>query len=401
MKKRLILLAAGALLLAAGCDRKVTLNEPNWDPRVREALDALIADYGKGSPDYDPKCPPYAVFDFDNTTIINDIAQTLLVWQIENRAFSITPDEMFGVLTASIPDLDEDYGNGTTPRSLATDLARDYAGLCQGADMGEMRAGEEYRDFRAKMWYLSSNTDTSYPDSPFGCIWITTLLDGMSPEEVSALTRRSVDSWMGWDKMWKETWSSPDGQVSVEVPKGLAFTPEMKELYAALRKAGFDVYVCSASYEGVVEAVACNEKYGLGLPEENVFGIRLEESEDGLLHAVGDDGYPQPYRKGKVDCIKEYMASAHCGRGPALVAGDSNGDYAMLTSFPDLKVGLIVNCLRSGGIGLLAKAAAEDTSAVDLTHRDAPLYVVQGRDPGSLRFIPEAQSRPVELVEGR
>ena len=43
MKKRLILLAAGALLLAAGCDRKVTLNEPNWDPRVREALDALIA----------------------------------------------------------------------------------------------------------------------------------------------------------------------------------------------------------------------------------------------------------------------------------------------------------------------------------------------------------------------
>ena len=300
MKKRLILLAAGALLLAAGCDRKVTLNEPNWDPRVREALDTLIADYGKGSPDYDPKCPPYAVFDFDNTTIINDIAQTLLVWQIENRAFSITPDEMFRVMTASIPVLDEDYGNGTTPRSLATDLARDYAGLCQGADIGEMRAREEYRDFRAKMWYLSSNTDTSYPDSPFGCIWITTLLDGMSPEEVSALTRRSVDSWMGWDRMWKETWSSPDGQVCVEVPKGLAFTPEMKELYGALRKAGFDVYVCSASYEGVVEAVACNEKYGLGLPEENVFGIRLEASEDGLLHAVGDEGYPQPNRKGKV-----------------------------------------------------------------------------------------------------
>ena len=392
---------AMSVLLSGGCTGKAVLKEPGWEPRVREALEALISDYGKSSGNYDPKCRPYAVFDFDNTTIINDIAQTLLVYQIENRAFDIEPEEMFGVLTASIPDLDADYGNGTTPRSLATDLSRDYAELCTFEDIGAMRSSDAYRDFRAKLWYLSSNPDTSYPDSPFGCIWITTLLDGMTPGEVASVTRSSVDSWMEEEAMWRETWSSPDGSVSVEIPKGLAFTPEMRELYRALGKAGFDVYICSASYEGIVEAVACDEAYGLGVPEENVFGIRLEPTADSTLKAVGAEGYPQPYRKGKVDCIKEYMASAHCGRGPALVAGDSNGDYAMLTSFPDLKVGLIVNCLRSGGIGSQAKAAAEDTSAVDLAHRDAPLYVVQGRDPGSLRFIPEAQSRPVELVEGR
>ena len=91
MKKRLILLAAGALLLAAGCDRKVTLNEPNWDPRVREALDALIADYGKGSPDYDPKCPPYAVLDFDNTTIINGAGDPAA---IEARSMEIIASEL-------------------------------------------------------------------------------------------------------------------------------------------------------------------------------------------------------------------------------------------------------------------------------------------------------------------
>ena len=201
--------------------------------------------------------------------------------------------------------------------------------------------------------------------------------------------------------MWMEAWDSPDGQVSVQVPKGMAITPEMKELYAALREAGFDVYICSASYEEMVEAVACNEKYGLNLPKENVFGIRLEPGSDECIHAVGAKGYPQPYHQGKVDCIKEYIASSHGGRGPALVAGDSNGDYAMLTSFPDMKRGLIVNCLRKGDIAGLTASAIADTSAIDLKFRTVPLYVVQGRNPDSLCFIPSPESLPVKVIEGR
>ena len=73
----------------------------------------------------------------------------------------------------------------------------------------------------------------------------------------------------------------------------------------------------------------------------------------------------------------------------------------MLTSFPDLKVGLIVNCLRSGSIGELAEAAIADTSAVNLKGRKTPLYVVQGRNPDSLSFIPSPESLPVTVIEGR
>jgi hypothetical protein len=38
---------------------------------------------------------------------------------------------------------------------------------------------------------------------------------------------------------------------------------------------------------------------------------------------------------------------------------------------------------------------------VNLKGRKAPLYVVQGRNPDSLSFIPSPESLPVTVIEGR
>jgi len=394
MRKYAILLLA---VLAVSCSRKPALKEGNWNPRVRYALTELLANYGNTSKSYDPACPPYAVFDYDNTTIINDIAQTLLVYQIENLAFRIEPDRMFEVLTRGVSDLDLDFGEGRTPRTLAADLCRDYEVLYPlRNDPEAMRATEEYRDFRARLWFLSSNIDQAEPDSPFGCIWITTLLDGMTDDEIRDLTRTSVSHWMAQESMWRETWTTPDGSISVQIPKGMALTPEMQSLYHSLSDNGFDVYICSASLESVVEAMACDPAYGLGIGEDHVFGIRLAPTADGRLCAVGDSTYVQTYREGKVQCIRDLIAPEHGGKGPALVAGDSNGDFAMLTSFPDLKVGLIVNCLRTGAIGGMTAASIGNVPDLAVKDRTTPLYVVQGRNPELLQFIPSWDSIPVE-----
>ncbi len=394
--KKFLWLAVIFLAVVSCRPSAITLEQEGWAPRVREALDCLLAECGKSSPDYDASVRPYAVFDFDNTTIINDIAQTLLVYQIENRRFAIAPEDFYTVLTESLSDLDIDFGGGLTPRMLAEDLARDYAFLCTCTDLDEMRRSGQYLDFRAKLWYYSSSTDMAYPDSPFGCVWIISMLEGMTRDEVMALTRESVDYWMAQPSMWRERWESPDGNVSVNVPKGLAFTPEMKELYAALSRSGIDVYICSASFETIVEAVACVPRYGLGLDASQVFGIRVAPTADEYFKAVADSSYAQPYRSGKVECILSQMAPSHGGRGPVLVAGDSNGDYAMLTQFPDLKVGLIIECLRGGDIGALAETARRDTTQVTLCGRSAPLYVVQGRDPGTKTFISTDRSLPIK-----
>lgn len=396
-KPMLSLAILTSLTILAGCSKRPVLEPYNWNPRVHYALTELLTDYGNKSKAYDPQCRPYAVFDFDNTTIIDDIAQTLLVYQIENLAFSIRPEDLSEVLTRGVKDLDKDFGQGWTPRKLAEDLCRDYEILYSLRDNpGEMRGTEEYKDFRAKLWYLSSNIDLSEPDSPFGCIWITTLLDGMTDREVRELTQASVNYWMEQGSMWKETWTTPDGQIEVSVPKGIGLTTEMKSLYNALQRNGFDVYICSASLESVVEAMACDPAYGLGVDEDHVFGIRLAQTSDGRLKAIGDSTYAQTYREGKVQCIKDLIASEHGGRGPALVAGDSNGDFAMLTAFPDLKVGLIINCLRTGAIGGMTAASIGNVPDLSLKERKTPLYVVQGRDPELLQFIPSWDSIPVE-----
>ena len=52
-----------------------TIQGGGWDPQVQTALNGLMAKCGEGS---------YAVFDFDQTSIVHDIAQAIWVYQIEH-----------------------------------------------------------------------------------------------------------------------------------------------------------------------------------------------------------------------------------------------------------------------------------------------------------------------------
>lgn len=55
----------------------------NWAPATRARIQAVIdenANQGK-----------YVVFDFDNTSVIFDIQEALLIYQIENLQFKIDP----------------------------------------------------------------------------------------------------------------------------------------------------------------------------------------------------------------------------------------------------------------------------------------------------------------------
>jgi hypothetical protein len=51
-----------------------TVLRGKWDPQVQTALNGLLSNCGGDS---------YAVFDFDQTSIVHDISQALWVYQIE------------------------------------------------------------------------------------------------------------------------------------------------------------------------------------------------------------------------------------------------------------------------------------------------------------------------------
>ena len=107
--------------LALSCSRAprtVALQEGKWDPQVREMLNKLMAGAEQGA---------YAVFDFDQTSIVHDISQALWVYQIEQLRYADAPAHHFldGVPTPE----DEMPGAGVSFAEMGEVLAAEYTAL--------------------------------------------------------------------------------------------------------------------------------------------------------------------------------------------------------------------------------------------------------------------------------
>ena len=326
-----------------------------WTDEVYEALVKTISEAPEDS---------YAVFDFDNTTIINDISMTLMVYMVENLRFVFPKEEAFKYFTAFLPDIDcQLKGVGKSARELAQTMSEDYAFLqdalkeqqspncCQSQSqqansslcskqsqqspiLKQLQSTEQWKSLKDNLLLLNEGIENTF-DYDTWCQWMPALFSGMSYDELAAITKESVDYWMSRSE--------------------LVLPQESLHLVQALRCKGIDVYICSASLEAIVEAMACDPKYGLNFPEEKVFGIRLKDKE--TVGGAFDEDYQQTYLEGKVACINRFMRPEHGGKDPILVAGDSGGDLAMLTAFPKA-LSLVYDCKRGGSIGKYIESGA-------------------------------------------
>lgn len=353
MKRKLYFIFGLLLLFSCKKDpQTISLEEGKWNPQVREALNELMTNSGKGS---------YAVFDFDQTSIVHDISQALWVYQIEHLRYADAPLNHFldGIPTPESPM----PGTTVTYAEMGSVLSAEYDALtlklASGESIESIRETDDYLDFRARMYSFIEAMDNQW-GSWVAYLWQPGLLAGYTEAEAKALIHDAIAEHLGLEKLAVEPWHSPDGQWGGDVMRGIWVSPEMKDLYHCLAVAGIDAYVCSASLELIVEVLACDPILGFGLPAERVFGLRFVEGEK--LVAEFDPNYKQPNREGKVDCIRAYMAPAYSNTGPLLVAGDSNGDVAMLTAFPSMRHGLIIDVGRSpeSPIGQLATLAKEE-----------------------------------------
>lgn len=395
-------------------DSMKTLKKGDWEDKLYVRLDKLIQDKGMMSADYKVDQKPYAVFDWDNTTIINDIGEATFTYQISNLAFKMTPEEFDKAIRTTIPDDDfkEEFNNkaggAVNIDKIAKDLLADYTYLYQeysgmegSKSLEEVKKSDEYKDFSAKLRYLyeaiggTFSSDISYP-------WVTYLNAGMTSEEVQALAEKSIDYALA-DDLTFETWESPEsrlgeaGQVSVTFKRGVRSVKEMQNLYQTLMENGIDVYICSASYYDVVFPYATNSKYGYNIPKDHVFAMRLVKDDKGIIQSEFDTNYAQTQGEGKTKTIKDLIAVNYGGAEPILIGGDSNGDYAMLKDFPDLQVGLIFNLLRdpSKGVGLLAK------EAVDTYGKEDEKYFLQGRDENKGVLIPGRETIKLDTKDAK
>lgn len=387
---------------SASAEKK--LKEGNWAPETRAAIQAVIdknANQGK-----------YVVFDFDNTSVINDVEEALLVYQIENLAFKIAPDQMYDVLKTQIPDMNKEVGTNdqkkpVTCHSLATDITKaykwlyeSYEGLGGNQPLDKIHESKQYQDFAAKLRYMYTAVGDTF-DASVSYPWVTYLFTGMTSEEVYKLAGESHRYWSKYGKFTEESWVSPadypseSGQLTAKYLTGLTFTNELTDLYQTLMANGIDVYVCSASFIDVIKAAACDPEFGYNVPEDQVYAMRLKTDAQGRYlpeydYDWGGKGkYAQTQAVGKSKVITAYIQPKYKGAGPLMVFGDSAGDYNMMTDYPDTQLGVIFNRYRkpSDPIHKLCVIASKNIG------KDDPKYVLQGRDNNTGNLIPTQYSR--------
>ncbi|MBU8733526.1 haloacid dehalogenase-like hydrolase [Cytobacillus oceanisediminis] len=373
------------------------LDKGKWAPDTYKAVQNLIDRSGAGSPGYDPNRKPYVVFDWDHTSIMNDTEEALFLYQIDQLAFNMQPEEFYEVIKKNVPngpfshEFKNLQGDEVTLEEIAEDLKRDYEflysnyeGMNGKEQLETLHSTDQFIDFKAKMYFLYEAIGETH-GIEIGYPWVLYLFANMSTMEVQQLAEASNDYNLGAEMasvslVSPESMSGRAGTVQVAYTTGLRLATEIANLMHTFMENGIDVYVISASMEEVVEVFSSNPKYGYNLPKENVFGMRLKKK-DGIIQAEYKDNWPITAREGKVEVIEQTISKARGGYGPIFVAGDSSTDYEMLT-IKSLKLGLIINRLKTGDIGKLANTAAERMG------KNNPKYVLQGRNENTGLWIP-------------
>lgn len=382
---------------------EVILNRGNFAYENYESLKNLIEVSGNTSKDYDENKRPYAVFDWDNTSIINDVEDAVLAYQLINLKFKMSPEEFSEIIRKDIPKdnfkdkFNNRDGNPINIELIGADIDSDYkflydnyAGLNGNKSLEHIKETLEYKDFIAKTRYLYSAIGSSF-DLASGYTWSMYLFSKMTSDEVSRLSEESIIYWLKHE-INRTTWTSPlalkgkSGIISITFNTGIKSIKEMQNLYKTLIYNGIDVYICSASYLYVVREFASNPKFGYSIPTENVFGMQLEIDDNNLIKPELKINYHQTQGEGKTKTIERFLVKKHGGKSPLIVGGDNHGDVSMLSFFKDTRFSLIINRCRDKELFKLSKMAADSIGIKDAR------YHLQGRNENTGKFIQSQKS---------
>ncbi|HWR44932.1 haloacid dehalogenase-like hydrolase [Sporomusa sp.] len=407
------------------------LDQGRWAPGTYTAIQKLIEKNGKNSPNYNPSKKPYAVFDWDNTCGYSDTEENLLIYQLDNLKYKMTPAQFRYAFTygdnAPIPEKNfkedtfkNEAGQPINITKIADDVCADYEffwnnyrGLNPDAannmTLAEIKATDQFKDFKAKFWFTYYALDETF-DFDISWTWLLNFFQGYTPEELKGLVAESTDYALG-QKIDNAYFDSPvtlpgtagvvknSGQLGNYFRQGLRITPEMSNLMNTLRANGIDVYVSTASLDDVIRGYASNPKYGYNVPAENVLGMRLVLDEAGRYKPEIPDKtlYAINAKHGKSVNINKYLVSKHQSN-PILICGDSDGDYDMMVEFSGfngakkindlspMQMVLIINRVKGGNIGALSKNAASQMGTAN------PTIVLQGRDENTGMWIPDEKT---------
>lgn len=404
----------------------------NWAPNTKIQIDALIKSKS-GNPN------AYVVFDWDNTSIFGDVQENLFVYQLNNLLFKLTPEEFkyafvhyadnSAIENQLIPEKDFSppyLNNEKMPlniNSLAEDCIEDYTFIYNNyrainpesigdLTLDQIKKTHQYKNFVAKMYFTYLALYESYPSNTAYTWVIYVTATGFTSEELKNFVEKSID-WGINQKITRLYFDSDqsfigragiinNSEIGNYFSQGIRTIEEVASLFNHLEKNNISVYISTASHQDVVEVFAENSKYGYNLPKNHVIGMRLRKDTSGKFIPYYDysDGYAVNGKEGKTININNLLVQKY-GSNPVMIAGDSDGDYNMITEFsgldgirminnlPKVELVLIINRMKFGVIGKICSIGFEQLS-VKKSH--SPKVVLQGRDENSGKWIPSEKT---------
>lgn len=376
---------------------KTYIKRLNWEESLYIAINKLIGKHGKDNKAYNLAKKPFAVFDWDNTSIIGDVEEALLYYMVRNVSFKMNPVEFYDLIRKNVDkkDYPKEFNNIANQRVnidlISQDIKRAYEKLYENLDTFEGEKGLEevqgtdyYQEFVSKMLYRyrASSFDKNAED-PY--CWMSFLLKNYKTEEVYNLCEKAYAS-MTKEKIRVEEFISPEiksaaGRISIKYFVGIRSLDEMVDLYQSLEENGIDCYIVSASFIDIVRAFATDPSNNYKMKGEKVLGLRLMKDDEGKILPKFDKDFPISIREGKVQTINKLIKNDR-NYGPIMVGGDSDGDFAMLKEFEDTDISLIIHRTNSGLIDDLRKKAWDSSTR----------YYSQGRNLLEASFIPSKKS---------
>lgn len=342
---------------------KTYIKRLNWEESLYLAINKLIAKHGRDNEAYNPEKKPFAVFDWDNTSIIGDVEEALLYYMVRNVSFKMNLEEFYDLIRKNVDrkDYSEKFNNLDKQRVnidlISQDIKRAYEKLYENLDsfeggktLEEVQDTDYYQEFVSKMLYRyrASSFDEDAED-PY--CWMSFLLKNYRTEEVYDLCK-SAYAFMKKERIRVEEFISPEikseaGRISIKYFVGIRPLDEMVDLYQSLEENGIDCYIVSASFIDIVRAFATDTSNNYKMKEDKVLGLRLMKDDEGKILPKFDKDFPISIREGKVQTINKLIKNDR-NYGPIMVGGDSDGDFAMLKKFEDTDISLIIHRANSG-----------------------------------------------------
>ena len=283
-------------------EEPLQIGAEGWAPDVYRRLQEVASELSDTE-------APVAVFDFDNTLIRGDIGELFSHYLIDELAYRYDLDAFWELI-------DEADGRKHI---------RELTGRVLALDPAERRQSPDYRQYLAEMGAVYGRKYAR--EGKAACYeWAVRLHVGMRPGQIHDLTQRAVDRELARPLEVEERRTSRG--ETVRISRGIRRHVQMHELSAAMERAGFEVWVVSATNQWTVEAFA---ERAFGVPRARVLGNRVARGEDGVL--TDKTLAPVLFREGKVEIIEREI-----GRQPAVVFGDSDTDLDMLRHASHLAV---------------------------------------------------------------